>query len=449
MKIYDSELRPTAGRTANHIISGIALVLILLMVGGIALAEDPVAVRVGGFSYPKSVVQGALDSQLELSEMLQGDAPTEEEKKARLQSTVESFVQLGVIENKLDELGQNGFSDSEREELNKTARSQYEQLWQMLYQQMQGNDASVTEEDVTEQLEDMGYTFEAIYNELELQTRQNRAIDLFCGTNVLTQDQVDNYYEEQFVAPDRADYQDNISKYDQEILMNNNEAFYTPEGYRYIRQIVLEIPEAAKKAAKSEQIALNRATKSMAAALQELMLATTAAEGWDDIAEAKALYNESAAALTKAQSDYAARLEAEALPLIQENADEIKAQYEAGIDFKALINRYSTDLTERNLTGDGYPFHPDSKMWPENFRAAAAALEKPGDISKPVLTEQGVHIICYVGDVPAGAHVLTDDERTLLYAAALRYYQLEELAGMVEAWQADYEIETHPELLLY
>jgi hypothetical protein len=76
MKIYDSELRPTAGRTANHIISGIALVLILMMSGGIAHAEDPVAVRVGGFSYPKSVVQGALDSQLELSEMLQGDAPT-------------------------------------------------------------------------------------------------------------------------------------------------------------------------------------------------------------------------------------------------------------------------------------------------------------------------------------------------------------------------------------
>ena len=449
MKTHDRGRRPATGRTANRLISMLALALILSMLGGVALADDPVAVKVGDFSYAQSVVQGALDSQLELSEMLRGDAPSEEEKEARLKSTIESFVQLGVIENKLDEAGKDGFSDAEREELNQNARRQYEELWQMLYQQMQKSDASVTEEAVTEQLEDMGYTFEAIYNELELQTRQNRAIELFCGNIVLTQDQVDSYYEEQFVAPDRADYKDNVAKYDEEILMNNNEAFYTPEGYRYIRQIVLDIPEAAKKAAKTEQVALTRATKSMATALQQLTLAATKAESWEDMTEARALYDESAEALTKAQADYLARLEAEALPLVQEKADEIKAQYETGIDFKTLVNRYSTDLTERNLTGDGYPFHPDSTMWPERFREAAAALEKPGDISDPVLTDQGIHIICYVGDVPSGEHVLTDDERSLLNAAALRYYQLEALADLVEVWQADYEIETHPELLKY
>ena len=314
---------------------------------------------------------------------------------------------------------------------------------------MQQSDASVTEEAVTGQLELMGYTFDAIYDELELQTRQNRAIDEFVGDIVLTQAQVDEYYEEQFVAPDREDYENDINRYDQEILMNNNEAFYTPEGYRYLRQIILDIPEQAKKTAKTEEVALTRATKSMATALQKLTLAATEAEIWEDMAEAKALYDESARALTQAQSEYMARLEAEALPLVREKTDEIKAQYEAGIDFKTLINRYSTDLTERNVNGDGYPFHPDSELWPEAFRAAAAALEKPGDISEPVLTEQGIHIICYVADVPAGEHVLTDEERELLNAAALRYYQMEKLNALVEGWQGEYEIETHPELLKY
>ena len=32
---------------------------------------------------------------------------------------------------------------------------------------------------------------------------------------------------------------------------------------------------------------------------------------------------------------------------------------------------------------------------------------------------------------------------------ALRYYQLEKLNGLLEGWRADYEIETHPELLTY
>lgn len=418
---------------------------------GMAMAEavDPVVVRVGDYSYTQSMLQGSLDSMIELSQMLSGDAPTDEEKAARLQGAIDSFVGLGVIENKLAEVGKNDFTDAEKEALNQQARSKYEELWQLLFQQMQQGDAAVTEEDVTEQLELMGYTFQAIYDELELQTRQNRAIEEFVGNIVLTQAQVDAYYEEQFVAPDRADYEGNVDRYDQEILMNNNEAFYTPEGYRYIHQIVLDIPEAALKAARTEQVALNRASQSMATALQALTLAATTAEGWEDMTEARALYDEANEALQTAQADYAARLEAETLPLVKETTDEIAAQYAAGIDFKSLISRYSTDKTERNLNGDGYPFHPESKLWPENFIKAASALEKVGDISQPFVTEQGVHILMYAGEVPAGDHVLTDDERELLNAAALRYYQMEKLNDLIDGWQADYEIETHPELLKY
>ena len=430
----------------------LALVLALAFaLCGLAAAEedDPVVVRVGDFTYTQSVLQGSLDNMIELSRMLSGDAPSDEEKAARLQGTVDSFVGLGVIENKLAEAGKNDFTDAEVEALNQQARSKYEELWQLLYQQMQQNDASVSEEKVTEQLDLMGYTFQAIYDELELQTRQNRAIETFVGDILLPQAQVDAYYEEQFVAPDREAYEGHVDKYDQEVLMNNNEAFYTPEGYRYIHQIVLDIPEEALKAVRTEQVAMNRATQSMATALQALTLAATTAEGWDDMTEARALYDEAEAALKAAQSDYARRLEEEALPLVKETTDEIAAQYAAGIDFKTLISRYSTDMTERNVNGDGYPFHPDSRMWPENFIKAASALEKVGDISQPFITEQGVHILCYSGDVPAGEHVLTEDERELLNAAALRHYQMEKLNELIDGWQADYEIETHPELLKY
>ena len=41
--------------------------------------------------------------------MLRDDAPSEEEKQARLQGTVDSFAGLGVIENKLAEAGKNVF----------------------------------------------------------------------------------------------------------------------------------------------------------------------------------------------------------------------------------------------------------------------------------------------------------------------------------------------------
>ncbi|MBR2797170.1 MAG: peptidylprolyl isomerase [Clostridia bacterium] len=429
-----------------------ALLMLVLPVGAAAqeAADDPVVVRVGEFTYTQSQLQGSLDSLLELSQMLRGDAPSEEEKQARLQATVDSFVGLGVIENKLSEAGKNSFTDAELEDINQTARSKYEELWQVLYQQMQKSDSSVTEAAVTAQLEGMGYTFDAIYDEIVLQTRQNRAIELFCQDVILKQSQVDAYYEEQFVAPDRDAYEGNIDRFDQEILMNNNEAFYIPEGYRYIRQIVLEIPQAAMDAVASEKVRFNRAAQAMTTALQNLTMAATEASDWsDDLAAAKTGYDEASKALQEAQSDYQAALKAATLPLMQEQVDEIREQYAAGIDFKSLVNRYSIDKTERNISGEGYLFHPDSQQWPEDFKNAAAALSAPGDISDPVVTEQGVHIICYEGDVPAGEHVLTDDEKQLLNAAALRYYQLEKLNGLVEEWQAEYEIETHPELLKY
>ncbi len=434
----------------RRILAVILALCVALGCAALAEANDPVVVRVGDFTYTQSQIQGSLDSVLELSEMLRGDAPTDEEKAARLEATIDSFVGLGVIENKLTEAGKNDFSEAELEDLNKAARGKYEEFWQLLYQQMQQGGETVAEKDVTETLESMGYTFEAIYDEYVLQTRQNRAIELYCDDIVLSQAQVDEYYEEQFVGPDRADYKDDLEKYEAEILANDNESFYTPEGYRYIRQIVLAYPDEAQSAVKREQVQMNRAAQSLTMALQSLTVAATKADSWtDDLAEAKTDYDRAAAQMADAQKAYMDALRSATEPLVKDTVDEIMVEFNAGIDFGSLINKYSTDRTDKNLNGDGYPFHPDSPNWPQTFTDAARALEKPGDISEPVYTEQGVHILYYAGDVPAGEHVLTDDERKLLNAAALRYYQLEKLDGLLEGWRADYEIETHPELLTY
>ena len=437
----------------RYVHTAMVFILVLLLIGSAlaeSVAEDPVVVRVGDFSYTQSQLQASLDNALEISEMLRGDAPSEEEKAARLETAIESYIGMGIIENKLTEAGKNDFSETELEDLNQAASSKYDEFWQLLYQQMQKANESVEEKDVTETMEAMGYTFEAILNEYILQARQNRAIELFVGDFALSQDQVDAYYEEQFVAPDREDYKDDLEKYEMEILANDNDSFYTPEGYRYIRQIVLQYPEEAISACKRLQIQMSRAAQSLTKALQTLTLAATEFDGTTDaISEAKTAYDSAAQQMTDAQNQYMDALRQATEPLVKDQIDEIMAQFNAGIDFGTLLNKYSTDRTDKNLNGDGYPFHPDSPNWPQTFTDAARALEKPGDISEPVYTEQGVHILYYAGDVPAGDHVLTDDERKLLNAAALRYYQLEKLDGLLEGWRADYEIETHPELLTY
>ena len=116
-----------------------ALAIITLILGlccsatAESVSDDPVVVRVGDYTYTRSQLQGSLDSALELSEMLRGDVPTEAEKAARLETTVESFVGVGVIENKLAEAGKNDFSEAELEELSQAASARYDEFWQLLY----------------------------------------------------------------------------------------------------------------------------------------------------------------------------------------------------------------------------------------------------------------------------------------------------------------------------
>ena len=66
-----------------------------------------------------------------------------------------------------------------------------------------------------------------------------------------------------------------------------------------------------------------------------------------------------------------------------------------------------------------------------------------------MLTDPGIHILCYAGDVPAGEQALSPQEQETLNASALLYYQGLALEELMETWKDEYEIETHPELLAY
>ena len=411
--------------------------------------EDPVVVRVGKFSYPLSVVQGSLDSALDLAGLLSGEEVTDEDRQSGVQAAIDKFVNLGVIECKLTEKGKNDFSEDEVELMKSAAQAKYEELWQSLYQRAGKSGEEVSEEDITGWLKGEGYTVEAIYDEYVVSERHHRAIELFCPDVTLTQAQVDAYYEGQFVGPDRERYKDNVERFEEEIVAGNNEAFYIPEGYRYIRQVTLDYPKSAMAAAKAQEYRMKNALTALASRFQKLAVAATTAEGWDYLVDLRAEYDKANELVMETQAAWMEKLKAEAQPLLQETLDAVARDYAAGIDFKSLIEKYSSDKTDMNLSKNGYLFHPDSTTWPDAFKEAAMKLEKPGDISAPVYSETGVHILLYAGEAPAGDHVLTEEEREQLNASALQFYQNERLLELCAQWKDDYEIETHPELLTY
>ena len=94
----------------------------------LAEADDPVVVRVGDFSFTKSQLQSAVDTNVELTGILSSQALTDEEKLAQRDEAIQRFVGVGLIQCKLREAGQNDFTPEEEENLRAAARNLYEQL---------------------------------------------------------------------------------------------------------------------------------------------------------------------------------------------------------------------------------------------------------------------------------------------------------------------------------
>ena len=247
------------------------LLVLCLPLCSMALAEvdDPVVVRVGDFSFTKSQLQSAIDTDIELTETLGEVYLTDEEKQAQREDTINRFIGVGLIECKLQDAGRNDFTPEEEEEnLKAAARNQYEQLWQGLWQRAQESSENFTEAQITEFMEGEGYTAEAIYEEYKASERRYRAIDLYCPGITLTEDMISEYYQTQFLDPDRERYENDLDLYEQEILAQKNESFYTPAGYRAIQQILLSYPEEVDKRLKNEQARVNLAAKAVAQAFQ-------------------------------------------------------------------------------------------------------------------------------------------------------------------------------------
>ena len=128
---------------------------------------------------------------------------------------------------------------------------------------------------------------------------------------------------------------------------------------------------------------------------------------------------------------------------IQPTVDEVLEKIAAGEDFDALIEQYGQDpgMESSPAKEDGYPVSADSTNWVAEFRDAAMALENVGDVSEPVRSEYGIHIIKYVSEAAEG-EVGLDAVRDALETEVLTQKQDEAYNAAVEAWveEADAKI---------
>ena len=117
----------------------------------------------------------------------------------------------------------------------------------------------------------------------------------------------------------------------------------------------------------------------------------------------------------------------------------------AGEDFDALIAEYGEDTGSESepVKTYGYIVGANTTRYVTAFKDAAMALASVGDVSEPVESTYGMHIIKYVADIPAGAVELTDYIKTSIHDELMGNKQSEAETAAEDEWKSAAKIETN------
>ena len=139
-------------------------------------------------------------------------------------------------------------------------------------------------------------------------------------------------------------------------------------------------------------------------------------------------------------------LQAELDPLyapLEKKAAEIVKRLQGGESFSTLLDEYGEDegMESEPVHTEGYYISDESFLFSTEFIEGSMLLEKPGDVSSPLRSSAGVHLVEYTADVSAG-EVPLDSVKDKVEAAALEekrdeYYQ-EATAAMLDEANVKY-----------
>ena len=419
-----------------------ACILVMLTVSAAAQEESPVVVRVGVRLFRQDEVQRYFDQMLGMFEQSDAELTAADALTLR-DSVISSFVASGVMQNKFNELGLGAFTDEDNARIDELADTLYDQARALCVAQVAQQYGKTEQE--ADRYADMfmelnGYTRGYVRSRALSSFMEEKLLDYVAGDlKPLTDAEVDAYYQESFVEPSRQLYGGDIATFETEVLYGGQVSFYMPEGYRYIRQLLLPAPEDIAKQLSDNQTAREQADARI----------TTAANRIYGLKVLDEVSTDADAEFTAAQEAYEAlEQEHEALiaQMMEHYSAEIASIHEAlaqGESFAEIAAQYADE--DEEIPDEGYLVCKDSILYAEAFRDQAMALEHVGDVSEPFATSLGIHIVEYASDAKGGAVALTQEQRESMAKAALLEEKYQILQDRLKIWQKDYDIETHPE----
>ncbi len=330
-------------------------------------------------------------------------------------------------------------TEEELAEAEQTARQLYDESYASLLSQATDADEDVRAARTEYELYASGQDYETIlayYTAEALNSKLREQED--AGITDPGEESIEQAYDQR-VESDEANYADSPASFES-AMTSGTLVTWMPEGYRTVKHILV-IPDESVltpyQEAKSELDSMQTELDS----LNEQLLAATDDDPavCEEAADPEALETQVPApeADIPAAEEELSILADACFADVQDTLDEIQSRLDAGEDFQTLIDEYGEDPGMQNepTATVGYYVSADSTTWDTAFRDAAMLLSNVGDISEPVLSMSGVHIIRYESDVTPGP-VPLDDVRDQLFDEALTAAREEHYGALLDEWVA-------------
>lgn len=387
------------------------------LVGGMLeeTGEEIVVAEFNGGQLLSSEVINPYNDQLATEAFGFGDVETD--AADTLQMVMETLVADKICYLKAEELGLTTLSEADNQAILESCEADFKE--QMDFYRDSVNLTGMTDEEaeaaVIAYLQDeIGITLEGMIEEATQVYWRSKLFDEVTKDVTVTAEEVQAAYDALL-----ADQKERFGEYPDDYefaIMSGETIAYNLEGYRYVKHILLTFddPEVATK-------------------VEDLYYQISELDPSADFEQITALQEE--------LNGYYTELDAE--------AEAIVAELNAGADFDALIEKYGEDeaMEYEPVKSIGYTVSATSvNQFSDDFIEGCMMLENIGDVSVPLHSVGGVHIIKYVGDAAPG-EVPLDSIRSVLEAEVLADKQEESYVEQEAQWIVDANATYYPERL--
>ena len=349
-------------------------------------------------------------------------------------TTLNMLAEGLALSQKAEEL-RLSLTEEEMAEVETESQASFDEMVQS-YMESYGVDEATAEQ----AMENQGYSLEILRYLGERNAVEEKLYDHVVADVSVGEEEIQASYDE-LVATAQQTYADNPGQYGSDVSMGST-IYVRPEGYRYIKNLVIALPEETQTQVTELENELYQAMQN-----QYYYQDMLSYQGPSMDAETLLRYNNLVDTYTQEIANLQTQIDNQINTGKQQvlaQAEEVLALCQAeGADFDALMEEYNDDtVTDESILANGYPVCAESATYVAEFTDAAMALQAVGDISGLVETDYGYHILMYAGDVDPGVTPL-EEVHDAIADDLLAQKQSDAYEAAYQQWLDDANIRVH------